>query len=50
MFMPICILDCTMSHRNQKMAREHILKAAEDYKQEHYMGDVARVQQAVAVG
>lgn len=31
------------AHENQKLAREHIIKAAEDYKQDHYMGDVARV-------
>jgi lipoprotein NlpI len=28
---------------NQRLAREHILKAADDYPQDHYMGDVARV-------
>ena len=28
---------------NRKLAREHILKAAEDYQQDHSMGDVARV-------
>ena len=28
---------------NQKLAREHILKAATDYQQDHSMGDVARV-------
>ena len=27
----------------EKLAREHILKAADDYPQDHYMGDVARV-------
>lgn len=30
-----------------KLAREHILKAATDFKAEHYMGDVARVHAAV---
>lgn len=30
-----------------KLAREHILKAATDFKSEHYMGDVARVHAAV---
>ncbi|MBI4663289.1 MAG: tetratricopeptide repeat protein [Verrucomicrobia bacterium] len=28
---------------NNKLAKEHIVKAAEDFKVEHYMGDVARV-------
>ena len=30
-----------------KLAREHILKAATDFKAEHYMGDVARVHAQV---
>jgi lipoprotein NlpI len=30
-----------------KLAREHILKAASDFKADHYMGDVARVHAAV---
>lgn len=30
-----------------KLAREHILKSASDFKAEHYMGDVARVHAAV---
>ena len=32
---------------NEKLAREHIFKAADDYKAEHYMGDVARVHSAL---
>jgi len=32
---------------NTKLAREHIFKAAEDFKADHYMGDVARVHAQV---
>jgi len=32
---------------NSKLTREHILKAATDFKAEHYMGDVARVHAQV---
>ncbi|HEY2951168.1 MAG TPA: tetratricopeptide repeat protein [Verrucomicrobiae bacterium] len=32
---------------NDKLAREHIFKAADDYKADHYMGDVARVHAAI---
>lgn len=28
---------------NEKLTREHIFKSAEDYKSEHYMGEVARI-------
>jgi lipoprotein NlpI len=32
---------------DRKRAREHILKAADDDKADHYMGDVARVHAAL---
>ena len=32
---------------NEKMAREHIVQAAELFKVEHYMGDVARIHAAL---
>ena len=32
---------------NEKLTREHIFKSAEEFKSDHYMGDVARVHAAV---